>query len=85
VPAAAAPLARWHAWTRERDLDPLVAALSLAKGLPGVTHCVVGVDDLAQFEAIAAAWAAAVPLRACELAVHDIDVIDPRRWPALQA
>jgi aryl-alcohol dehydrogenase-like predicted oxidoreductase len=81
VPAAAVALAHWHAWAAEHRLDPLHAALGLAKGLPGVTHCVVGVDDLPQLEAIGAAWAEAMPLHAAELAVTDLDVIDPRRWP----
>jgi aryl-alcohol dehydrogenase-like predicted oxidoreductase len=81
VPAAAAALERWHAWTEQRALDPLHAALGLVKGLPGPTHCVVGVDDMRQLEAIGSAWATATPIRAGELAVNDIDVIDPRRWP----
>lgn len=81
VPASTAALDRWHAWTRAQGLDPLVAALGVAQGLHGATHCVVGVDNLAQLEAIAAAWKDAAPLRASELAVADLDVIDPRRWP----
>lgn len=85
VPAAASALARWKAWTAARGLPPLDAALSLVKGLPGATHCVVGVDDLSQFQAIAAAWRRAVPLRAFNLAETDEAVIDPRRWPAQQA
>lgn len=82
VPQAAAALQRWHAWLRENTLDALPAALGLVKGLTGVSHCVVGVDDLAQLEAIAAAWQAAPVLRADTLAVADPDVIDPRRWPS---
>lgn len=82
VPQAAAALARWHGWLRDHALDPLQAALGLVKALPGVSHCVVGVDDEAQLEAIAAAWHATPALHADALAVTDLDVIDPRRWPA---
>jgi hypothetical protein len=81
VPAAAAALERWHAWTMQRGLDPLHAALGLVLGLPGATHCVVGVDDMRQLNAIGAAWGAVAPLQGVELAVADLDAIDPRRWP----
>lgn len=84
VPAAAPALARWHAWTQARGLTPLRAALGVVKGLPGATHCVVGVDGLAQFEAIATAWHDAAPLAAQELAIDELDAIDPRRWPSSQ-
>jgi aryl-alcohol dehydrogenase-like predicted oxidoreductase len=81
VPAAATALARWHAWCGARGLPPLVAALGLVKGLPAVSHCVVGVDDLAQLEEIAAAWGAAQPLWAPELQCNELAVVDPRQWP----
>jgi aryl-alcohol dehydrogenase-like predicted oxidoreductase len=82
VPAAAAPLQRWHSWCAGRDLDPLRSALGIAKGLPGVGYCVVGVDNLPQLQAIADAWAAAPVLHAADLHVDDLEVVDPRRWPA---
>ena len=85
LPAAAAALERWHAWCRERGLAPLVAALGIAKGLPAVTHCVVGAETLAQFEAIARAWQDAPVLHAPGLAVDDLAVIDPRHWKAESA
>jgi aryl-alcohol dehydrogenase-like predicted oxidoreductase len=81
VPASATALERWHAWVQAQGLDPLPAALGVAQGLQGATHCVVGVDNVAQLEAIGAAWKDVAPLRASELAVADLDVIDPRRWP----
>jgi aryl-alcohol dehydrogenase-like predicted oxidoreductase len=83
VPAAAPALARWHAWCCARGHSALVAALGIVKGLPGVSHCVVGVNDLPQLEQIATAWAAAPALKAPELHTDDPDTIDPRRWPAL--
>jgi aryl-alcohol dehydrogenase-like predicted oxidoreductase len=82
ISAAASALSRWHRWCRARGLDALVAALGIVKSLPGVSHCVVGVDDLGQLEAIAAAWVAAPVLIAEDLAVTDPDIIDPRRWAA---
>jgi aryl-alcohol dehydrogenase-like predicted oxidoreductase len=82
VPAAASAIGRWHAWCRDRGLAPLQAALSIVKALPGASHCVVGVDQARQLEEIAAAWHAARPLAAPELASVDPEVIDPRRWPA---
>jgi aryl-alcohol dehydrogenase-like predicted oxidoreductase len=82
VPAAAAALARWHSWCQVHGHSPLQAALGIVKGLPGVTHCVVGVDGLAQLEATAAAWQAAPVLQAPALATADTRVTDPRLWPA---
>jgi aryl-alcohol dehydrogenase-like predicted oxidoreductase len=82
VPACATAVRRWHAWADTKQLQPLDAALSLVKALPGATHCVVGVDDVSQLEAIVAAWQRALPIAAPELAVGDPQVIDPRRWPS---
>ena len=80
LPAAAEPLARWHRWISERGLERLHAALGVVKALPA-SHCVVGVDDIEQLEAIAEAWNQAAPLEAPYLAVQDLSVIDPRKWP----
>jgi hypothetical protein len=82
VPAAAASLAAWHAWCANRELQPLTAALGIAKGMTCASHCVVGVDDVGQLEAIASAWQDAPKLQAPELAVAQADVFDPRRWNA---
>lgn len=80
LPAAAGPLARWHDWCDAQALPPLPAALAAAKGLPGVRYCIVGVDDVAQLDEIAAAWSDAAPRRAAGIATTDLAVIDPRRW-----
>lgn len=80
VPAAGDALRAFHRFADECGLTPLVAALGIARGLPGVGYCVVGVDSLAQLEEVAAAWADAPRLRAPELDVAVPDVIDPRRW-----
>jgi hypothetical protein len=81
VPRSASALRRWHAWLSEHDLQPLHAALGFVKGLPGASHCVVGVDTLDQLEEVAAAWQAAPALHADGLATVDPGVIDPRHWP----
>lgn len=82
VPAAAAPLASWHAWCRERDLDPLAAALSVVKSFAAVDTCVVGVDRLEQLEQIAAAWQRVGAVAAPQLHCDHNAVIDPRQWSA---
>lgn len=80
VPAASKALARWHAWCRDHGRPPLEAALGIVKAIPGATHCVVGVDNLAQLDAILAAWQEASPIEAPELACDDLAAIDPRHW-----
>jgi hypothetical protein len=80
VPKAASSLAAWRDWCAVRGLEPLVAALGVAKSLPGLRCCVVGVDTLAQLEEIIAAWREAPLLEARSLSSEDEDVIDPRRW-----
>lgn len=80
VPAAAVALARWHAWCWDHGREPIEVALGLVKALPGATHCVVGVDSLAQLEAIVAAWHAAPVIEAPELACNNLTAIDPRQW-----
>jgi hypothetical protein len=82
VPAAAAPLVRWRAWCAGRDVDAVTAALACARDLPGVSACVIGVDRLDHLEQTLRAWAGALPCEAPLLACGDVDVIDPRRWPA---
>jgi hypothetical protein len=82
VPRAAGAHKRWHEWLRMENLEAVSAALSLVKSFPHVTHCVVGVDCLSQLESVAEAWHA-VPARTADaLAETDLDIIDPRRWPA---
>jgi aryl-alcohol dehydrogenase-like predicted oxidoreductase len=82
VPHAAAALGSWETWRVERGLSRLQAALAIAKGLPGVRYCVVGVDRFSHLEEVAEAWLSADVLVAPELAILDQDVIDPRRWRA---
>jgi len=80
VPAARDALARWHGFCAEAGLSALEAALSVAKGLPGIDFCLVGVDNQAQLEEIAGAWERAAPLEVRWLDTPERDIIDPRRW-----
>jgi aryl-alcohol dehydrogenase-like predicted oxidoreductase len=80
LPVASTAMEAWDLWCRTRDLDRLSASLGVVKSLPQVRFCVVGVDSLAQFEEITAAWDRAPQLDAGVLAVNDPEVIDPRRW-----
>ena len=84
LPSARLPLERWHAWCLKRELSPLVAALGLVKGFPHVSHCVVGVGDVGQLEAISEAWNEAPVLYGPELSVFESTIIDPRCWPNFQ-
>jgi aryl-alcohol dehydrogenase-like predicted oxidoreductase len=82
APRVGPAIAQWHRWCGERGITPLRAALGIAKGLPGVRYCVVGVDRAAHLEEIVNAWSTVPALQAPDLASDDIEVIDPRRWRA---
>jgi aryl-alcohol dehydrogenase-like predicted oxidoreductase len=80
LPVAAVPLRRWHTWCGAKGLSRIDAAIGIVKGFGSVSQCVVGVDNVAQFEQIANAWERAVPMQAPELACVEREVIDPRLW-----
>ncbi|MDI1325510.1 MAG: aldo/keto reductase [Brevundimonas sp.] len=80
LPAAAPAVEEWHAWCRRRNIQPLEAALAIAKGFSMVDFCLVGVDSEAQLRAIGEAWERATAITAPELASDDPSVIDPRTW-----
>lgn len=82
VPAGGRVLSRWQEWCRHRGIDRATAALAIARGLPDVSSCVIGMDSSEQAAEIVRAWSSAAPMSAPELASEDIDVIDPRRWPS---
>ncbi len=84
LPACAPAILAWQAWCAQACLPPLEAALAIARGLPAA-YCVVGVDDPAQFEAIARAWSSVQPCHAAALAQADPALIDPRQWPRSRA
>lgn len=80
VPAAAASLRLWHDACREGGIAPMVAALAYVRALRAARACLVGVDSLAQFEQVLAAWDAAADATVPYLDAADPEVIDPRRW-----
>jgi aryl-alcohol dehydrogenase-like predicted oxidoreductase len=80
LPAAAPALRRWHDWCAQRELAPLVAALSVVKSFHAVAAVLVGVDSATQLEQIAAAWVQARAIEAPELIEQSLAVIDPRSW-----
>jgi aryl-alcohol dehydrogenase-like predicted oxidoreductase len=82
VPGSRDAVARWSAWCVRRGLEPTSAALAVARGLPGVSACVVGLDSAAQARQIVDAWSVAGAIAAPELAVDDLGLVDPRRWGA---
>jgi aryl-alcohol dehydrogenase-like predicted oxidoreductase len=79
VPSSRQALKRWDAWRQAKGLTPINAAIAVARALPA-DYCVIGVDNPAQLREIAAAWNAATPLAAPELAEDDPSIIDPRTW-----
>lgn len=81
VPAAAAALTCWQQHCDQAGLPLADAALGVVKGLPRLQQCVVGVESLAQWQDVAAAWHHAQPLHWPTLASDDADACDPRRWP----
>lgn len=80
VPLAAGAIRRWHDWCGQTGQEPLTAALAVAKRLPGVSYCLVGVDSIVQLDEILDSWSRAIPITAVELAEANPAVTDPRRW-----
>ena len=80
VPTASPALQQWHQWIRLRHMTPMQGALSVVKAFRDVTTCVVGVDNIAQFEELLIAWQETQPIRASGLASSDPRAIDPRLW-----
>ena len=66
------------------QLTPLQACLGFALCQGGADRAVIGVTETDELRAILAALASnpAAPGDLSKLAVDDIDLVDPRRWPA---
>lgn len=84
VPQAAGALRQWHDWCEHKEISPLVAALSVIKGLSSARYCIIGVDYVSQLEDILVAWDQANAINASELAIAEPDIIDPRRWKRVE-
>ncbi len=82
--AARAPLARLHDRLAHCGLSALEAALGFCLAQPEVDRLIIGVTSCDELNEILAA--AAKPTVEdfpwAECALEDLDVIDPRRWPA---
>ena len=64
-----------------RQASSLEACLGHVRGLPWVTHVVVGATSARELSEIVAAWQSCSPgLLDASLASSDLDLIDPRRW-----
>lgn len=72
---------RFHSWCRETIQAPIHVALAHAKSLSWIDEVIVGVTSGDELETIAEVWSKTDPISApLELASHDLDLIDPRRW-----
>lgn len=80
LPAARSALEQWRQWLSIRGMSQVRGALSVVKGFESVVACVVGVDNIDQFAQIETEWNLATPISANELAINDLQVIDPRLW-----
>ena len=78
-----APLARWRADLGARGLTPLQAALGFLASRTELARVIVGVRTAKELEEV---WEAVTnpvsDLPYVDYAVHDSDLIDPRRWPS---
>jgi aryl-alcohol dehydrogenase-like predicted oxidoreductase len=78
-------LERWWSMCRDQHVSPLAAALRFGLGIESVERIVVGVHSAAHLREIIAATQASVPDLDWEaLAAHDIEAVDPRRWPKIR-
>lgn len=73
-------LCLWKAWCSSQGISALQGALSVAKSLPGVRYCIVGVDNLVQLENICEIWSHAKVLTSYPPSIDDLEIIDPRHW-----
>ena len=80
--AARGPLRRLGELGERHGLGRLELALAAVRDLPGVRLVLVGANSAAELAGCLAALDAPAPagLETAELAVDDLDVIDPRRW-----
>ncbi|MDF1827352.1 MAG: aldo/keto reductase [Legionellaceae bacterium] len=70
----------WQKWCANQCIPALQGALSMAKSLPGVRYCIVGVDNLAQLEEICEAWSYAEAITSYPPSINNPEIIDPRYW-----
>lgn len=71
---------RWHAACREQGMTPVQAALAFVRDLPGVSVCLVGVQDCAQFEQCANDFNGGQSFDATGLVCNDPAFVNPALW-----
>lgn len=79
LPRATDAVRRWSDWCLRNEVSRLEGVAAVARSFP-VQYCVIGVESAAQLREILAAWRTS-PRPAPELAMDDMAIIDPRRWP----
>ncbi len=88
IPPPLLPLRPWldrlSSEVAARGIDPLSAALGFIRHLTAVAVALIGVEQLAQLEAILSAWARAPAFDASPYVDTPADLVDPRRWPKFQ-
>lgn len=75
-----APVLRFQEWAAEREVSPVAAALGHLFAIDAVHRVVLGVDGLDHLRGALQAEAENAGMTPPELAVDDLDLIDPRRW-----
>jgi aryl-alcohol dehydrogenase-like predicted oxidoreductase len=71
---------QWHRWLAEQALTAVQACTAFALSRPGIDRVVVGVESLAQLQAILRAADAPAAEPPASLASEDPDLINPSRW-----
>jgi aryl-alcohol dehydrogenase-like predicted oxidoreductase len=75
-------LQRWWSMCRDLHVSPLAAALRFGLDIKGIERIVVGVHTAAHLrEIITATQVSRTSLDWPALAAHDLEAVDPRRWP----
>ncbi|TRO12864.1 aldo/keto reductase [Ectopseudomonas mendocina] len=72
--------ALWQRWLAESGQSPLQACLRHALAVPQIERVVVGVDSLAQWQAILQSAAGPCPVVPSELQCADIELLNPSLW-----
>ncbi|MBV5287143.1 MAG: aldo/keto reductase [Methyloversatilis discipulorum] len=73
-------LRAWHAICAERKVQPQQAALAFACDLPEVSCCLIGVQNIAQFEHALTGLDTVPPFDAAPFACSDPALLNPASW-----
>jgi aryl-alcohol dehydrogenase-like predicted oxidoreductase len=80
--AAEPPLRRYRELRRRSGLTPIEAALGFVRAVPGVDVALVGANSAGELEECALALHKPPAMDYTPLALEDLNLIDPRQWPA---